>query len=473
MSELSAQPGEQPGFNPQPAPDPAARQQNWKAILTLLVLSPAIGELLSGSSPPLQFFNPISFLFLVGLYGCGALLVRETVARNHLSVAGLLLLGAAYGIVEEGLTCKSFFNPNWTDTGFLSVYGRAWGVNWVWAVGLTVYHMVVSIAVPIFLTEALFAARAGETWLRRRGWIIAFGALSLVTVLGFLGFDNRPFHLTEIKDPLTLARRLSSPTNALDQFISGLLNAKDRQIIQKAVAAQADSPDLRHALQDELNRLLARADLYSAERFASVNLSQPLQWEAAKPPRGDPLITFNRALLESAFPRELASRGVYPFRPGWTLTSACLATVIAMVLLALRQTRVSLTLRPLRRPWLNGLGFTAAFFVIGFGLPGLVEHGAKIPALVVCGLWAVVAALLARVLGKVDASGDRLWRRGLWAIGVVTPWVVFALLLGVFVGMIGAKSLSGMPIVALIFGAGILKLALRCKRGLTPPTPLA
>lgn len=60
----------------------------WKAILTLLVLAPAIGELLSGSSTPQQFFNPLSFLLLVGLYGCGALLVRELVALRELTQPG-------------------------------------------------------------------------------------------------------------------------------------------------------------------------------------------------------------------------------------------------------------------------------------------------------------------------------------------------------------------------------------------------
>src|SRR5690242_10801882 len=96
----------------------------------------------------------------------------------------------------------SFFNPNWTDTGFSSVYGRAWGVNWVWTFGLTAFHMVVSITAPIFLTEALFNTRAQVPWVQRRGWIIACTALSLVAILGFCFFDNRQFHLTEVKQPL-------------------------------------------------------------------------------------------------------------------------------------------------------------------------------------------------------------------------------------------------------------------------------
>jgi hypothetical protein len=459
MSDSMERPVEQRGISPDSAPVASARTANWKPILTLLVISPAIGELLSGSSPPLQFFNPVFFLLLVGLYGCGALLVRETVVRHHLDTTGVLLLGAAYGIVEEGLTCKSFFNPNWTDTGFLSVYGRAWGVNWVWAFGLTFYHMVVSIAVPIFLTEAIFASRAREPWLRRRGWVFAGTSLALVTLLGFLGFDNRQFHLIEVKQPLALASELADATNVLDRFISNQLNAKNRAVVRKAVVSQADSPELRHALQDELNRLLPRSDLYTPERFAGVVLPEELKQQTKTLPRGDQLVIFNRALLERAFPAMLATRQVYPFRPDWGLTFGCLLAITGLVMLALKQTRAPEPGLTLRKPWLTGLAFTAAFFAIGFVLPSLVEHGAKISAVITCLIWWAVAAILARILGRMDASVDRLSRRGLWAIGVITPWVFFALLLGIFVGMIGAKSLSGMPFVALAFGAAILKLA--------------
>ena len=468
MNDVTQSPAEQNALAQIPRPVPPARTGNWKPVLTLLVLAPAIGELLSGSSPPLQFFNPVFFLLLVGLYGCGALLVRETVARRQLNAAAVLLLGAAYGIIEEGLTCKSFFNLHWTDTGFLSVYGRGWGVNWVWTFGLTVYHTVVSITVPVFLTEALFPLRAQEPWLRRRGWAIAGTSLGLVVILGFLGFDNRQFHLIEMKEPLALARRLNTPADPLAGFISSQLTPKSRQLVQKAVAAQADSPDLRHALQEELNRLLPRSDLYSPDRFAGVTLPDDLKRRAAKLPHGDQLVEFNRALLERAFPGILATRQVYPFRPGWVLTLGCVLSVLGLVVLALRQTRVPEPAAILRRPWLKGLGFTVTFVAIGFVLPSLVEHGARIPAGVVCGLWCGVVALLGRLLRRMDAANDRLWRRGLWALGVITPWVLFAVLLGVFVRMIGAKSFSGMPFVALAFGVGILRLAMQWRRRLEP-----
>ena len=49
--------------------------------LVLFFLAPVIGELLSGSAPPIEFFNPFSLIILPALYGSGALLVRELTLR--------------------------------------------------------------------------------------------------------------------------------------------------------------------------------------------------------------------------------------------------------------------------------------------------------------------------------------------------------------------------------------------------------
>ncbi len=477
----------------------AAEKGSWKPVLTLLVLSPAIGELLSGSSPPLQFFNPVFLMILMGLYGCGALLVREIVVCKRLNAAGLLLLGAAYGIVEEGLMCKSFFNPHWTDTGYLSIYGRAMGVNWVWAFGLTFYHMAISIAAPIFITEALFRSRAELPWLRRRGWIVTSSSFALVVLLGFAAFDNRQFHYVEMHQPLELARRLDAPSNALERFMAEQLTTKNRALVHKAVAGETDSPELRHALQEELNRLLPRADLYSPARFAGMRLPDPVQRlvqtqaEVSAPiiedkrdagdggaakrvptkvtrtrglPHGDKLVGFNRALLEAAFPGILPARIVYPFRPNWALTIGCVLVVLILIGVALKQKKDSLASARVRRPWLTGLAFTAGFVLVGFVLPGLVEHGLPLPAGLLCGMWCVLGWLLAMVLRRMDGAEDWIWRRGLWAIGAITPWVFVAMLLGIVIGMIGAKSFLGMPFVSLVFGAGIVVLAAKWKRRL-------
>lgn len=140
--------------------------------IVLLFLSPIIGELLSGSAPPAEFFNPLGFAMLTILYGGGAILVRELTHRWGKGWPTLLVLGAAYGIAEEGLMCKSFFDPNWMDLGTLGSYGRWIGVNWVWSLELTIYHCVFSIAIPILLAGILFPTWRDRTWISRRKLII-------------------------------------------------------------------------------------------------------------------------------------------------------------------------------------------------------------------------------------------------------------------------------------------------------------
>jgi hypothetical protein len=87
--------------------------------LTLLLLAPILGELLSAHQSPLEFFNPGNFLILSLPYGFGAILCRELVVRWKKGLLGLLLLGIAYSIYEEGIVVHSFFNPNWGELGAL------------------------------------------------------------------------------------------------------------------------------------------------------------------------------------------------------------------------------------------------------------------------------------------------------------------------------------------------------------------
>jgi len=164
--------------------------------LVLFILAPAIGELLSGSSPPLEFFNPIVFLLLASLYGSGAILMRELKIRWKRDFRALLLLGAAYGILEEGLMVKSFFDPQWVDLGVLGVYGRWMEVNWVWTEMLIIYHAVFSITIPIVLVELAYPERKGDSWIGKRTFAVLAALLTFVTALGY-------FLLTPYIPPLT------------------------------------------------------------------------------------------------------------------------------------------------------------------------------------------------------------------------------------------------------------------------------
>jgi len=150
-----------------------AKDKRTYPALVLLFLSPVIGELLSGSAPPAEFFHPLGFIMLTVLYGGGAVLVRELVFRWDKGWPSLLVLAAAYGVAEEGLMCKSFCDPGWMDLGPLADYGRWLGVNWVWVFELTIYHTVFSIVIPIALVNLLFPSRRHNRWMPSWGlWVL-------------------------------------------------------------------------------------------------------------------------------------------------------------------------------------------------------------------------------------------------------------------------------------------------------------
>lgn len=166
----------------------SGRRRTWPAVLVLFFLSPMVGEMLSGSTPPLAFINPVRLALEAGLYGSGAVLIRELVRGRGLGWANVALLGAAYGILEEGLVVTSWFNPYWPDVVSLGSYGRALDTNWIWALGLTTYHAVVSITIPILLVETLFPRIGTTPWLGQRDVRRFAVVLAVVSTLELLGF---------------------------------------------------------------------------------------------------------------------------------------------------------------------------------------------------------------------------------------------------------------------------------------------
>jgi hypothetical protein len=156
--------------------------------LFLYLLSPVIGELLSGSAPPAEFFTPFGFTIMTLLYGGGAVVCRELKIRWRKGMVSLLLLGMAYAVLEEGLMVASFQNPEWMDLGILGIFGRWLGINWVWAVELTFYHSIISIIVPVMIVELIYYERVGESWLSNRWFLLVSGLLIADVIVGLLLF---------------------------------------------------------------------------------------------------------------------------------------------------------------------------------------------------------------------------------------------------------------------------------------------
>jgi hypothetical protein len=155
------------------------RGRAWPVIF-LLLLAPLIAEVLWGTTTVSEF--PV-YLIQIGLYGGGAVLIREVVRRWGGGWPSILLLGAAYGAIEEGL-----LEPNWFTPALQThPYGVAAGVFWTYAVWNIGYHAVFSITIPIALTELMFPAWRDKPWLGRTGTRVA-GAVYAVNaaVIGLL-----------------------------------------------------------------------------------------------------------------------------------------------------------------------------------------------------------------------------------------------------------------------------------------------
>jgi len=166
-------------------------------IIILFVLSPIIAELLSGSTP---VSRAIQLIFESVFYGSAALLIREFVRRYQLGWFSMILLGFAFGILEEGLLLQSAFNPHFLNLDIS--FGRLWGVNWAWAEIIMTNHSIWSITMPVLFAEMIFPDHKDQPWLNKIG-IGIFAVLFLVSSFGFYttfykmsGFTTSWIHYT-------------------------------------------------------------------------------------------------------------------------------------------------------------------------------------------------------------------------------------------------------------------------------------
>ena len=148
-------------------------------VVALLVLPPIIAEFLFGSTHLTTFFL---LLPQIGVYGCGALLIRDLVRHRRKGWLAILLLGIAFAVAEECVILQTSFSPL-VAAAPQHIYGRALGVSWIyllWAVG---YESIWSIVLPIQLTELIFPFQRDEPWLGRRGLVIT-GIVFLLASIG-------------------------------------------------------------------------------------------------------------------------------------------------------------------------------------------------------------------------------------------------------------------------------------------------
>lgn len=99
------------------APVPPPLPRRIALVAALLLLSPICAEYLIGYDQiigrPLELLGGL--LILAPLYGTVAVLIREAVRRTGRGWPTIVLLSAAFGLVQAGLIDQSLFNPDFVD----------------------------------------------------------------------------------------------------------------------------------------------------------------------------------------------------------------------------------------------------------------------------------------------------------------------------------------------------------------------
>jgi hypothetical protein len=156
-----------------PVPPPRFGRRVLPA-LGLAFLAPWVGEYLMGSHGIRDL--PL-IVFLVPMYGGGALLIREVARRTGRGWPTMLLLGLAYGVIEAGLLDQSLFNPDYAGMDFQSVaHIPGLHVSGYFGLVFVTGHAIWSIGVPIAIIESLVPEHSATTpWLRTPGLVVAAG----------------------------------------------------------------------------------------------------------------------------------------------------------------------------------------------------------------------------------------------------------------------------------------------------------
>lgn len=140
--------------------------EGWRSRVgpgvTLLLLAPTLGELVSGHQTLFEFLNPVSFLVTALPYGFGALVCRELTVRWRKGWLCLVLLALAFGIYEEAIVARSFWDPKWSELGALGDYSYRGGVTWTYAAVLLHFHVTISIVSSVLVAHLIHPNERGD-----------------------------------------------------------------------------------------------------------------------------------------------------------------------------------------------------------------------------------------------------------------------------------------------------------------------
>ncbi|HEX8748978.1 MAG TPA: phospho-N-acetylmuramoyl-pentapeptide-transferase [Pyrinomonadaceae bacterium] len=116
----------------------------------------------------------------------------------------------------------------------------------------------------------------------------------------------------DVKDSGRFMLRLQEGRDPLSQYLRPQLSYGLQQEITEYDGTSTPSEAVQRSLTDELNRIMrAGTSLYDQQRFERVKLTEETRKLLGQNPQGENLVRLNRALLEEAYPQEIAKNQKY------------------------------------------------------------------------------------------------------------------------------------------------------------------
>jgi hypothetical protein len=178
-----------------------APRRNIFAVITLFLVSPLVAEYLLGDLP-LKLLAAL--IILAPAYGGAAVLIRETARRTGRGWPTMLMLGAAYTLINEGLVTQSLFNHDYLKMQMHLLdhaYIPALGIGGWWTLFMFNLHTFWSMGVSIALVEALHPAETEAPWLGVLGDSV-FGVVFLLGIAANFGVGFKQNHFIASKAQL-------------------------------------------------------------------------------------------------------------------------------------------------------------------------------------------------------------------------------------------------------------------------------
>ncbi|HXC95537.1 MAG TPA: hypothetical protein VNU92_07540 [Edaphobacter sp.] len=216
---------------------PSTKPRTWTAALTLVVLAPLVGEVLSGATRISYIF---AFIPEMMVWGCGALMIRELVRRWGGGWTSMLIFGLALSVAEEFVIQQTSLAPlPWPATS--ATYGRLWGINWIYFLFMLGYECVWVVLVPVQLAELIFPKQRNKPWLGNVGLVISSAIFLFGSYIAWFAWIKRArpivFHAPNYTPP-----RATILTGIFIIALLALTAYATRQIGQQQISSRSSPP---------------------------------------------------------------------------------------------------------------------------------------------------------------------------------------------------------------------------------------